>query len=179
MSQERLSEEPLETEEPKPQDEKRGLKKRLKKLHDHKSDKKRISLRKCSHKKSARPITGQTIHHEDYELLGKEKKRRHSKQQSTSMIKELAPFSSTFTFLAGQKCSKADISGTRFNGLTTSCMQSLHQRNTILKEVKNLSSALLQKQDLLDQAVKRFKEERKKHKRAAKQKNMIEMKKRD
>ncbi len=95
------------------------------------------------------------------------------------MIKELAPFSSTFTFLAGQKCSKADISGTRFNGLTTSCMQSLHQRNTILKEVKNLSSALLQKQDLLVQAVKRFKEERKKHKRAAKQKNLIEMKKRD
>lgn len=32
---------------------------------------------------------------------------------------------------------------------------------------------------MLDQAVKRFKEERKKHKRAAKQKNMIEMKKRD
>lgn len=45
MSQERLSEEPLETQTQGPkQDEKKELKKRLKKLKENKSDKKRISL---------------------------------------------------------------------------------------------------------------------------------------
>jgi hypothetical protein len=50
--------------------------------------------------------------------------------------------------------------GTRFDGHNTTCMKQLHERKTILKEVKNLSKALINRHDKLQAAMVRIKEER-------------------
>lgn len=76
-----------------------------------------------------------------------EAKPKRRKQSTTKhMIEKLAPFSSTFTYAKGSKAAKKiTIGGNRFEGHTSSCMKQLHEKRTILKEVKALSKALVNK----------------------------------
>jgi hypothetical protein len=111
-----------------------------------------------------------TIQSESLTSLVPCKKRRHSKQvkgKKMKLVKDLAPFSTQYTFVKGRKgVAPPHLGGTRFEGHTSSCMQQMHERKTILKEVKNLSMALLSKHDKLAATLDRLKEEKRKQKKA-------------
>jgi len=87
------------------------------------------------------------------------KKRRLSKQMK--MVKDLAPLSHKYTFVKGKKDKAPHIGATRFEGHTSSCMQQIHERKTILQEVRNLSLALIEKEERLEATLQRLKDERK------------------
>lgn len=71
-------------------------------------------------------MASNTINQDDYENpFSKLAKWSGSKQASISIIKELAPFSSTFTFLASSKKKPScgiDLTGTRFGVQSSSCL---------------------------------------------------------
>ena len=84
------------------------------------------------------------------------------------MLKNLAPLSSKYTFVKGSKNKPPHIGTTRFDGHTSSCMQQMHERKTILKEVKNLSLALIKREERLEATMQRLKDEKKCKKKAQK-----------
>ncbi|CAI2386827.1 unnamed protein product [Moneuplotes crassus] len=94
-------------------------------------------------------------------------------------IVKLAPFS--ISLVTGKKTtcgySTSATPNNRQSFGTPSCLKSIAERNKILKEIENLSKALLSQQGRFQMAVEKIKAERKKHKKTKKHLEKSELKK--
>jgi septal ring factor EnvC (AmiA/AmiB activator) len=94
-------------------------------------------------------------------------------------IVKLAPFSTSL--VTGKKCVSHSKLVPASHAITPvggpSCLKTIAERKTILKEIQNLSEALITQQNKFELAVERIKDERKKHKKTKKNLEKSELKK--
>lgn len=96
-------------------------------------------------------------------------------------VAKLAPFSSAL--VSGKKPSKytslTSANSRGFGDGSSSCLKSIAERKTILKEIQNLSEALVIQQSKFELALEKIKEEKRKYKKSKRHTEKNELKKQD
>ena len=105
--------------------------------------------------------------------------KKSNKVLENPEITKLAPFSASL--VTGKRLKYSHLSTPNWRGGKegANCLKSIAERKTILREIQNLSQALISQQTKFELAMDRVKEEHKKYKKQKKLMKNSEMKKKD